>query len=170
MNGNSKKAAQKIIVRIGGCGNELLNYLLGSDYLKSCWVVVDTDAQVLMKRMSPKRIQIGEKETRGLGTNGDAEMEQCAAEEVREKLGTIFETVEESVYLLADLHGRTGLGSTPLLCDWAKATGWQTTLFVLIRGNIPTEEEESILAKWRTLTDELHVWKHKNREPEEKER
>ena len=157
MNGNSKKAAQKIIVRIGGCGNELLNYLLGSDYLKGCWVVVDTDAQVLMKRMSPKRIQIGEKETRGLGTNGDAEMGQRAAEEAREKLLPLFER-GENVYILTGLQGGTSLGVVPVLCECAIAACAPTVLYAVIDGETPTEKEKSVLAAWRTLAGELRIW------------
>lgn len=149
--------SRKVYIGVGGTGNDLLNQLIAADKAKRGLFAVDTDAQALMKSLSPRRIQIGEKETRGLGTNGDAEIGRHAAEDAREKLATIFENVE-SVYILAGLHGGTGLGTAPVLCDLAKTARRHTTLFVLISGNTPTEGEESVLAKWRTLADELQIW------------
>lgn len=157
LNGIYNNDTQRIIIGIGGCGNELLNYILSTNYLKGRWVAVDTDAQTLIKSLSPKRIQIGEKETRGLGTNGDAELGRRLAEDAREKLAAAFENGRD-VYILAGLNGGTGIGATPVLCSLAKATKQHTILFAVVNGSAPTKEEKSVLEKWRTFADEMQIW------------
>ena len=156
MNGKS----QKVYIGVGGTGNDLLNQLITTGEVKCGLFAVDTDAQALMKSLSPKRVQIGEKETRGLGTNGDAELGRRAAEDAREKLAAILKN-RGGVYILASLRGGTGLGATPVLCSLAKMAKRHTTLFLLIRESIPDEDEKNILEKWRTLADELQIW-HKD--------
>ncbi len=157
MNGNSKNVAQNTIIGIGGCGIVLLNYLFINNYLKGNWVAVDTDAQNLMKCLVPKRIQIGEKETRGLGTQFCVEVGRHAAEDAREELAAAFEN-RGRVYILSGLNGGTGLGATPVLCSLAKEAERHTTLFVPVYGSSLTEQEESFLEKWGTLVDEIQIW------------
>ena len=157
MNGNSNNDAQKIIIGVGGLGNRLLNFVLEEELLKGRWVAVDTDAQTLMKSLSPKRIQIGEKETRGLGTNGDAGMGRRAAEDAREKLSPLFGR-RENVYILTGIQGGTSLGVVPVLCECARSAGEHTVLHAVIDGETPTEKEKSVLAAWRTLADGIQIW------------
>ncbi len=146
-----------IYIAIGGAGIKLLNQLILTGEVKHGLFAVDTDAQALMKSLSPKRIQIGEKETRGLGTGGDANIGRNAAENAREKLAAAFEN-ERDVYILAGLNGGTGLGATPVLCSLAKEENRHTTLFAVVNGSVPTKQEKSILEKWRTLVDEMQIW------------
>ena len=153
MDRNSKT----IYIGVGGRGNDLLNQLIAKDEVKRGLFAVDTDAQTLMKSMSPKRIQIGEKETRGLGTNGDAEMGQRAAEEAREKLSPLLGS-GENVYILTGLQGGTCLGAVPVLCECARSAGAHTVLYAVIDGETPTEKEKSVLAAWRTLADGIQSW------------
>ena len=154
---NAKNDMPKTIIGVGGIGNRLLNFVLETGVLKGRWVAVDTDAQTLMKSLSPKRIQIGEKETRGLGTNGDAGMGRRAVEEAREKLLPLFGR-GENVYILAGLKGGTSLGALSVLCECAKSTGAHTVLYAVIDGETPTEKEKSVLAAWRTLADGIQIW------------
>ena len=146
-----------IYIGVGGRGNDLLNQLIAAGEVKRGLFAVDTDAQTLMKSMSPKRIQIGEKETRGLGTNGDAGMGRCAAEEAREKLLPLFGS-GENVYILTGLQGGTCLGAVPVLCECARSAGAHTVLYAVIDGETPTEKEKSVLAAWRTLADGIQIW------------
>lgn len=157
MNGNSNNVEQKIIIGVGGLGNRLLSFVLETELLKGRWVAVDTDAQTLMKSLSPKRIQIGEKETRGLGTNGDAGMGRRAAEEAREKLLSLFGR-RENVYIFTGIQGGTSLGAVPVLCECARSAGAHTVLYAVIDGETPTEKEKSVLAVWRTLADGIQIW------------
>ena len=145
-----------IYIGVGGKGNDLLNQLIVADEVKHGFFAVDTDAQTLMESLSPKRIQIGEKETRGLGTNGDAEMGRRAAEDAREKLLPLFEK-GENVYILTGLQGGTSLGLVPVLCECARAADAHTVLYAVIDGEMPTEKEKGIITTWRTLADELHI-------------
>ena len=149
--------SKTIYIGVGGRGNDLLNQLIAAGEVKRGLFAVDTDAQTLMKSMSPKRIQIGEKETRGLGTNGDAEMGRRAAEDAREKLLLLFEK-GENVYILTGLQGGTSLGLVPVLCECAIAACAPTVLYAVIDGETPTEKEKSVLAAWRTLAGELRIW------------
>lgn len=154
MNGKTRV----VYIGIGGTGNDLLNQLIAAGEAQSGLFAVDTDAQTLMKSMSPKRIQIGEKETRGLGTNGDAEMGQRAAEEARDKLSPLLGS-GENVYILTGLQGGTCRGAVLVLCECARSAGAHTVLYAVIDGETPTEKEKSVLAAWRTLANEIHLWK-----------
>ena len=49
--------SKTIYIGVGGRGNDLLNQLIAADEVKRGLFAVDTDAQTLMKSMSPKRIQ-----------------------------------------------------------------------------------------------------------------
>lgn len=146
-----------IYIAIGGAGNKLLNQLITTGEVKHGLFAVDTDAQALMKSLSPKRIQIGEKETRGLGTGGDANIGRHAAENARKNLLPLFGS-GENVYILTGLQGGTSLGAVPVLCECAKSTGAHTVLFAVIDGETPTEKENSVLTAWRTLADEIQIW------------
>ena len=50
------------------------------------FIAVNTDAQALLKSLAPKRMQIGEKLTRGLGAGAQPEIGQKAAEESRDDI------------------------------------------------------------------------------------
>lgn len=149
--------SQKVYIGVGGKGNDLLNQLIAAGEARCGLFAVDTDAQTLMKSLSPKRIQIGEKETRGLGTGGDVNIGRHAGENAREKLAAAFENGGD-VYILAGFNGGTGIGATPVLCSLAKEENRHTTLFAVVNGSVPTKQEKSILEKWRTLVDEMQIW------------
>ena len=153
MDRNSKT----IYIGVGGTGNDLLNQMIAAGEIKRGLFAVDTDAQALMESLSPKRIQIGENETRGLGTNGDAEMGRRAAEGAREKLLPLFGS-GENVYILTGVQGGTSLGAVPILCECARSAGAHTVLYAVIDGETPTEKEKSVLAAWRTLADGIQIW------------
>lgn len=93
------------------------------------FVVINTDAQVLLTNPAASKIQIGENLTRGLGSGGDPLTGQKAAEEskqkIQEKIGDA-----DMIFLTAGMGGGTGTGATPIIADIAKKSGALTVAVV----------------------------------------
>ena len=156
-----EQKTKRLAVAIGGEAIRFLNLhiALNAALAKSDdtrYIAVDTDAATLMCAWAPHRLQIGEKRTFGLGTNGDASLGRRAAEESRAELSDLFVGAEKAC-LFTGLQGGTGPGATPVICACAAAAGLNTTLIAMTDGNEPTEKETSLLAEWRTLADKLRI-------------
>ena len=55
------------VVGVGGGGGNAINRMIDAGVRGVDFIAVNTDAQALLKSMATKKIQIGEKLTRGLG-------------------------------------------------------------------------------------------------------
>jgi cell division protein FtsZ len=86
------------------------------------FLVVNTDAQVLLTNPATTKIQIGENLTRGLGSGGNPETGQKAAEESAAK---IEEKIIDAdmVFIAAGMGGGTGTGASSVVADIAKKAG-----------------------------------------------
>lgn len=65
-NGLDQLAKIKVI-GVGGGGSNAVNRMINLGLQGVEFIAVNTDAQALLKSLAPKRMQIGEKLTRGLG-------------------------------------------------------------------------------------------------------
>ena len=79
-NGFEQMAKIKVI-GVGGGGSNAVNRMIEFGLQGVEFIAVNTDAQALLKSKAPKRMQIGEKLTRGLGAGAQPEIGQKAAEE-----------------------------------------------------------------------------------------
>src|SRR4051812_16165844 len=73
------------VIGIGGAGGNALDRLVLDGLPGAEIVAINTDVQALTASVAPRRVQIGQTITRGLGTGGDPEIgrnsaEQCAGE------------------------------------------------------------------------------------------
>jgi cell division protein FtsZ len=84
--------------------------------------VLNTDAQALLQSASQKRIQLGQKLTRGLGAGGNPVIGQKAAEESRAELQESLQGAD-LVFIAAGMGGGTGTGAAPILAEVAKEVG-----------------------------------------------
>ncbi|RZC59786.1 hypothetical protein C5167_007090 [Papaver somniferum] len=86
---------------------------------------INTDAQALVQSSAEKRVQIGEQLTRGLGTGGNPELGEQAAEESK---SAICEVLADSdlVFVAAGMGGGTGSGAAPVVARLSKDAGYLT--------------------------------------------
>ena len=81
----SRIAKIKVIGVGGGGGNAVASMVEVNTISGVEFIVVNTDAKVLLDNTATTKLQIGEKLTRGLGVGGNPEVGSQAAEESQEK-------------------------------------------------------------------------------------
>jgi len=120
-NGLDQLAKIKVI-GVGGGGNNAVNRMISLGLEGVEFIAVNTDAQALLTALAPKRIQIGEKLTRGLGAGARPEIGEKAAQESREE---ILEALRGSdmVFITAGMGGGTGTGAAPIVAECAREIG-----------------------------------------------
>ncbi len=70
------------VLGVGGGGSNAVNRMIEEGLRGVEFVAVNTDAQALMLSDAPNRVRIGDKLTKGLGSGGDAEIGEKAADGV----------------------------------------------------------------------------------------
>ena len=120
-NGMDQLANIKVI-GVGGGGSNAVNRMINLGLQGVEFIAVNTDAQALLKSLAPKRMQIGEKLTRGLGAGAQPEIGQKAAEESRDD---ILEALRgaDMVFVTAGMGGGTGTGAAPVVAECAREIG-----------------------------------------------
>lgn len=111
------------VIGVGGGGGNAVASMINTGSIRGVdFVVVNTDAQVLMTNPAPLKIQIGENLTRGLGSGGNPETGQKAAEE---SVGKIEEKIIDAdmVFIAAGMGGGTGTGASGVIAEIAKKAG-----------------------------------------------
>ena len=106
-------------VGVGGGGGNAVNRMIRSGVESVEYVVVNTDAQALLKSKAPMKIQIGAKTTMGRGAGADAEKGQRSAEESREEIANALRGAQ-MVFITAGMGGGTGTGASPVIAEIAK--------------------------------------------------
>jgi len=110
------------VIGVGGGGSNAVNRMIASDLQGVGYRVLNTDAQALLQSSADKRIQLGQKLTRGLGAGGNPVIGQKAAEESRTELQQSLEGAD-MVFIAAGMGGGTGTGAAPILAEVAKECG-----------------------------------------------
>ncbi|WP_230402757.1 cell division protein FtsZ [Gloeomargarita lithophora] len=124
----SSLARIKVIGVGGGGGNAVNRMIAGSLGGIEFWMV-NTDAQALHHLVNTKRLQIGQKLTRGLGAGGNPAIGQKAAEESREEIMAALDQ-SDLVFITAGMGGGTGTGAAPIVAEVAKELGALTVAIV----------------------------------------
>lgn len=119
------------VVGIGGGGNNTVDRMIEVGIQGIDFIAVNTDAQALERSAARKRIQIGERVTRGLGTGGDMKAGEKAADAAR---GVLWEALDgaDMVFITAGLGGGTGSGAAPIVAQVAQQTGALTVGIVTL--------------------------------------
>ena len=117
------------VIGVGGGGSNAVNRMINLGLQGVEFIAVNTDAQALLKSMAPKRLQIGDKLTRGLGAGARPEVGQKAAEESRDD---ILEALRgaDMVFVTAGMGGGTGTGAAPVVAEGAREIGALTVAVV----------------------------------------
>ena len=110
------------VIGVGGGGSNAVNRMISLGLQGVEFIAVNTDAQALLHAMAPKRMQIGEKLTRGLGAGARPEIGEKAAQESRDD---ILEALRGSdmVFVTAGMGGGTGTGAAPVVAEGARELG-----------------------------------------------
>ena len=110
------------VIGVGGGGSNAVNRMIDFGLEGVDFIAVNTDAQALLKAKAQKRMQIGEKLTRGLGAGARPEIGEKAAQESRED---ILEALRGSdmVFITAGMGGGTGTGAAPVVAECAREIG-----------------------------------------------
>lgn len=110
------------VIGVGGGGSNAVNRMIELALEGVDFISVNTDAQALTTAKAPKRMQIGEKLTRGLGAGARPEIGEKAAMESREE---ILEALRGSdmVFITAGMGGGTGTGAAPVVAACAREIG-----------------------------------------------
>ena len=74
------------VIGVGGGGNNAVNRMIDVGVSGVEFIAVNCDKQCLMLSKAEKRIQIGEKLTKGLGAGANPEIGEKAAEESRDQI------------------------------------------------------------------------------------
>jgi cell division protein FtsZ len=117
------------VIGVGGGGCKAVNRMIEAGIEGVEFVAANTDVQALRQSLAPRRLQLGEKLTKGLGAGSDPEVGCKAALEDTEK---ILEVVERAdmVFVTAGLGGGTGTGGAPVVASLASGLGALTVAVV----------------------------------------
>ncbi len=110
------------VIGVGGGGNNAVNRMISLGLEGVEFIAINTDAQALLTALAPKRMQIGEKLTRGLGAGARPEIGQKAAMESRDDIINALRG-SDMVFITAGMGGGTGTGAAPVVAACAREIG-----------------------------------------------
>lgn len=155
-----KQYANIKVVGIGGGGTNVVNRMIASGLRGVEFWAINTDLQALSVSLAEKKLQIGNKITRGLGAGSNPVVGQKAAEESREDILLALEGAD-MVFVTAGLGGGTGTGAGPIVAQIAKEIGALTIGVVTkpfrFEGPIRMDQAEKGAARLREEVDALIV-------------
>ena len=110
------------VIGVGGGGQNAVNRMINEGIQGVEFISVNTDAQALMLSESPQRVRIGDKLTKGLGSGGNPEIGQRAADESREEIKEMLEGAD-MIFVTAGMGGGTGSGAAPVIASVGREVG-----------------------------------------------
>jgi cell division protein FtsZ len=115
-------AATIKVIGVGGGGGNAVNRMISSNVVGVEFWSINTDAQSLTQSSAAKRLQVGQKLTRGLGAGGNPAIGQKAAEESRDDIAAAL-AGSDLVFITCGMGGGTGTGAAPIIAEIAKEIG-----------------------------------------------
>ena len=110
------------VIGIGGGGNNAINRMIDSGLQGVEFISVNTDAQALYLSKADKKIQIGEKLTKGLGAGANPDIGKKAAEESKHEVEESLKGAD-MIFITAGMGGGTGTGAAPVVAEVSKNLG-----------------------------------------------
>ena len=107
---------------VGGAGGNAVNNMIDKNLDGAEFVVANTDAQALNQSQAPKKIQLGERITEGLGAGAKPEVGNAAA---TESIDSIIDHLSGAhmCFITAGMGGGTGTGAAPVIANAAREMG-----------------------------------------------
>lgn len=148
------------VVGVGGGGGNAVNRMIASEVAGIEFWSINTDSQALSQNSAAKRLQVGQKLTRGLGAGGNPAIGQKAAEESRDEIAQAL-AESDLVFITAGMGGGTGTGAAPIVAEIAKELGALTVGVVTrpftFEGRRRTSQAEEGIAALQSRVDTLIV-------------
>jgi cell division protein FtsZ len=148
------------VIGLGGAGNNTVDRMIESAVTGIDFISVNTDKQALDHSLARKRVYIGARLTRGLGTGGDPRLGERAAEIDKSALREALAGAD-MVFITSGLGGGTGTGAIPVVAAIARETDALTvgvvTLPFSFEGPQRRRVAEEGLAKIEPLLDSVIV-------------
>ena len=148
------------VIGIGGGGCNAVLRMIAYNFKGPEFIAVNTDRQALLSNPAPKRIQIGEKLTKGLGAGANPEVGQKAAEESKQQIADVLQGAD-LVIITAGMGGGTGTGAAPVVAQIAKDLGILTIAVVTkpfpFEGKIRASNAEKGIANLKKYVDTLVI-------------
>src|SRR5579871_5404704 len=79
------------VIGVGGGGTNAVNRMIEAGLSGVEFLAMNTDVQVLNISQAPRKLQLGENSTRGLGAGGNPEIGRVAAEESKSEIKKFME-------------------------------------------------------------------------------
>ncbi|NWF97186.1 MAG: cell division protein FtsZ [Candidatus Thorarchaeota archaeon] len=151
--------ARIVVIGCGGAGNNTVKRLMTIGVQGAECVAINTDRQHLAVTTAHRKLLIGERITRGLGTGGYPHVGQAAAEESSPQLTELLRDAD-LVFVTCGMGGGTGTGSAPVVAEIAKkndaiVVGVVTMPFALERTRI--DKAKAGLLKLQEFADTVVV-------------
>jgi cell division protein FtsZ len=113
----------------GGAGGNAVNNMIMSSLGGVEFITANTDIQAINKSLAPRKLQLGEKLTKGLGAGADPNVGRDAALESIADIKTCIGDAD-MVFVTAGMGGGTGTGAAPVIAQAAKEAGALTVAVV----------------------------------------
>ena len=126
---NLQPGARIKVIGVGGGGSNAVSRMVASGLSGVEFIVANTDAQALATNAAPRRLQIGEKLTKGLGAGADPTIGRQAALEDTEEIISALDGAD-MVVVTTGLGGGTGTGAAPVIAGLASELGALTVAVV----------------------------------------
>ena len=120
------------VIGVGGGGSNAVQNMYRKGIHNVSFAICNTDMQALQNSPIPKKVQLGEKITEGLGAGNNPEVARRAAEESREEIEKLFTDGTKMAFITAGMGGGTGTGAAPVVAEIAKNLGILTIGIVTI--------------------------------------
>lgn len=119
---DNENQARMRVVGVGGAGGNAINRMIEAGLHGVEFIAVNSDIQDLELSDAPKRVQIGQTATRGLGAGANPELGRQAIEEDREQVADLL-SGSDMVFVTAGMGGGTGTGAAPVVAEIAREAG-----------------------------------------------
>jgi len=117
------------VVGVGGSGSNAVSRMMKCKIKGVELIAVNADAQDLQRARADKKIRIGIKLTKGLGTGMNPEIGREAAREQEEEIQKAL-AGSDLVFIACGLGGGCGSGASPVIAEIAKKSGALTVAVV----------------------------------------
>ncbi|MEW6295920.1 MAG: cell division protein FtsZ [Candidatus Diapherotrites archaeon] len=148
------------VVGVGGGGCNTVDRMSEIGIHGAETIVMNTDAQDLLSVQAEKKLLIGKKLTKGLGSGSNPSIGEAAAQESIEDVSGILND-SDLVFITCGLGGGTGTGASPIVANIAKGSKALTisvvTLPFTVEGRKRMENALDGLARLRKESDTIIV-------------
>lgn len=157
---NDSGLAKIKVIGVGGGGNNAISRMKSTGVKGVEFVAINTDKQILDAIDTDFRLQIGQKLTRGLGSGGNPDVGEKAADESKNEIAEVLQGAD-MVFVTAGMGGGTGTGAAPVVASVAKEMGILTVAVVtkpfIFEGRNRQIQAEKGIEKLKDKVDTLIV-------------